>query len=262
MVVPLRVATLNICGLPTVLSGLPPLAVRAAEIGRRLEASDVDLLNVQELWGRRGLATLRRHLPSFEHVARHPAISGGPAGGVATFSRHPLGRAHYRSFAGTAPRTSTARFRAGRALNARRQGTLAVTMGDTLVVNTHLTANKDGRWTTDNRYFHFHRDQLERLHAFVEEQPTALRTILTGDFNIASRSPLDPFVTEDGAWHDPFEHTDLTTFRAEFLPHGSTVHRIDYILLKGATALDAKPLFDDEVLSDRIGLTVGLELPV
>ncbi|EXG81839.1 endonuclease/exonuclease/phosphatase family protein [Cryptosporangium arvum] len=255
----LRIATLNVCGLPSWLSRLPPIEDRAAGIGRSLEASEVDVFTVQELWGRRSARALQRHLPSFRHVAWHAAASGGPAGGVATFSRRPLGPVRYRSFAGTAPRTSTPSFRAWRALNARRQGMLAVTLDDVLIVTTHLTANKDGDWSEGNRYYQFHRDQLAVLHAFVRERGPARQTVLTGDFNIASRSPLHRFVTEDGAWHDPFEHTDLTTFRAEYLPRGSTVHRIDYILLDGpAEAHDARALFADEVLSDHVGLTLAL----
>ena len=41
----LGVATLNVCGLPWSLSSLPPLAERAVEFGRRLDESDLDVIN-------------------------------------------------------------------------------------------------------------------------------------------------------------------------------------------------------------------------
>lgn len=247
---PMRVATLNLCGLPSFLSRLAPFPVRAAEIGRLIEESDVDVFNVQELWGQRAAHTLQRHLPSFRYSARK-------GGGLATFSRHPLGEGRYRSFAGTAPKTSTPAFRLWRAINARRQGILLTSLLDTgvTIANVHLTANKDGHWTEANRYFRFHRDQLDVVHEYVP----AGKTILTGDFNIASASPLYPYITDGGRWHDPFADSDLVTYRKEFLPPRATVYRIDYVLTHGLSAHDPAPMFADKTagmwLSDHIGLS-------
>ncbi len=46
----IRVATLNVCGLP---SSLPALRPRAAEFCRRLTEMDVDVVMFQEVWTRR-----------------------------------------------------------------------------------------------------------------------------------------------------------------------------------------------------------------
>ncbi|WP_170323506.1 endonuclease/exonuclease/phosphatase family protein [Cryptosporangium phraense] len=247
----LRVATLNVCGLPPLLSRLPPLDRRAAAFGRVVEDSDVDVFNVQEVWGRRALGALRRALPSFPHVAFVPTSGGGPSGGLVTFSRTPTGRPAFHSFRGTAPRTSTALFRARRALNARRQGILSVPLDGAHVVNTHLTSNRDGDWTTESRYYQFHCDQLDRLHSVIQGA-----SVVTGDFNIAADSPLYPRLVGD--WHDPFAESDPITYHPEFLPAGARGHRIDYVLTRGdATA--AEVLFAERLpsvgwASDHLGL--------
>ncbi|SHN46982.1 endonuclease/exonuclease/phosphatase family protein [Cryptosporangium aurantiacum] len=273
----LRLATLNVCGLPPVLSRLPPLEDRAAEIGKRIEASNLDVFNLQEVWGGRSLATLRNHLPSFPFVAWQRAVHGGPAGGLVTFSRHPLGEPRFRSFGGTAPRTSSIAFRAQRAINARRQGMLSVpiTGWGVVVGNVHLTANKDGDWSPGNRYFVFHRDQLVVLHEFMggARTPETELTVVSGDFNIASDSALYTLITDDGAWRDPFAGRDIATYHPAFLPAGATGHRIDYVLLSGDETrfpvLDSETLFAEQLTTaagtkiwatDHVGLTVRIAL--
>src|SRR2546430_7857087 len=141
-----RIATLNVCGLP---SSLDPMARRATEFCRYFEESDLDILNFQEVWGRRTLAVLRAHLPSFPYLAWRRGIAGQPAGGLATFSRLPLGAVSYRSFRGTWPAGGGVRFRARLAVNSLLQGVLTVELAGlgAVVANTHLTANKDGKWS-------------------------------------------------------------------------------------------------------------------
>ncbi|MFI5956298.1 endonuclease/exonuclease/phosphatase family protein [Cryptosporangium sp. NPDC051539] len=246
----LRVATLNVCGLPPLLSRMPPLARRAAAFGRVIEDTAVDVFNVQEAWGRRALGALRPALPSFPHVAFVPTRTGGPSGGLVTFSRHPLGPPVFRSFRGTAPRTGTAVFRARRALTASRQGMLTVPLDGHTIVNTHLTSNRDGDWSETSRYYRFHCDQLDLLHSVLE---TA--TIVSGDFNIAADSPLYPRLVGD--WHDPFAGSAAVTYHPEFLPPGARGHRIDYLLTRG-DATGPEVLFAGKLsglwASDHLGL--------
>jgi endonuclease/exonuclease/phosphatase family metal-dependent hydrolase len=82
----LRIATFNVAGLP---SALAPLRRRAPLFCQYLQ--DVDVLNLQEVWTARALATVRAHLPAFPHVA-------GRRGGLATLSRHPFAAMRYTSF--------------------------------------------------------------------------------------------------------------------------------------------------------------------
>ena len=146
----IRVMTFNVCGLP---SPLAPLAERAAEFCRRIDESDVDVVNLQEVWFRRILDVIRRRLPSYPFLARRRGLAGQPAGGLVTFSRLPLVAVSYTSFGGAVPRTGGPRFRAKRAVNSALQGVLTVELDGLGVVvgNTHLTANKDGDWSEANR---------------------------------------------------------------------------------------------------------------
>jgi hypothetical protein len=170
----IQVATLNVCGLPS--SALPPLPERAVEFCRHLDESDIDVVNLQEVWGRGKLELFRARLPSFPYVAWRRGMAGQPAGGLATFSRVPLGAVAYTSFRGAVPSTGGARFRAKRAVYSFLQGALTVELAGrgVVVANTHLTANKDGVWSSDNRYHVFQRRQLAILHAALTrpEPPT------------------------------------------------------------------------------------------
>jgi endonuclease/exonuclease/phosphatase family metal-dependent hydrolase len=253
----LRLATFNVCGLP---SALPPFARRAAGFCRRIEEADLDVVVFQEVWLGRSLATLRAHLPSFPYVGRRRGPAGQPAGGLATFSRLPIGNVRYRSFRGARPDAGSPRFRLMCAVNAALQGVLTVELAGrgTVVANTHLSANRDGDWSAANRHHTFQRAQLRMLHAAL---PAAGRhtVIVAGDFNIASAGALYPLVID--AWHDPFAATDPVTYHAEFLPPGAALHRIDYVLVRGdARVTDCGILIGDPGLSDHLALYADLAL--
>lgn len=266
----LTIATLNVNGLRRPRPPLLPLARRARALGERLDATPIDVLNLQEVYFYESVRLLRKHLPSFPYVAyrRGPV---GPCGALVTFSRHPLGRVRYRSFAGIVPNRGSLRFRFRRALLSAIQGLTTVDLRGlpVTVVNTHLTANHDGDWSRDNRFFDFQQAQLRRLNATLSRRRRPGLTVITGDFNIASDSDHYPMIVENGARHDPFAATSPVTFHAAFLPPGEPAHRIDYVLLAGtATVLDATTLFTEpetvdgepHYLSDHIGLSVRLKL--
>jgi hypothetical protein len=273
----LCVATLNVCGLPWSQSSLPPLAQRAVEFGRCLEESGLDVVNLQEVWGRRELAVIGAQLPSFPHVAWRRGVAGAPAGGLVTFSRRPVGAVSYTSFRGALPAAGGVGFRARSAVNSLLQGVLTVELVGlgTVVANTHLTANKDGDWSAGNRYHVLQRRQVGMVHAALgrARRPDTELMVLTGDFNIASSASLYPLIVDGGAWRDPFATIDPVTFHPEFLPAGCTGNRIDYALVLGEEArfpvlecglLFAEPLVradaDPMYLSDHVALTIRLGL--
>ena len=114
------------------------------------------------------------------------------------------------------------------------------------------------------------------LHAALRRARTAgtQLMIVTGDFNIASDGPLYPLIVEGGLWRDPFAATDPVTFHAEFLPPGSSEHRIDYLLVSGDAVrfpvIDTGLLFAEPLalpggrrmyLSDHVALTARIGLP-
>jgi exonuclease III len=203
-----RVLTLNVGALPWARA-LAPIDGRARELGRRIEDSDVDVACFQEVWTRAALTALRVALPSYRRLAYRPGPLG-PAGGLAVFSRSPAGAVRYRSFRGLIPPAGGTMFRLSRAVNSALQGVLVAAFPDlgVTVANTHLTANRDGDWSSRNRHYPLQRAQLARLCALVDHLgPTQ---ILVGDFNIASDGPLYPLVVRD--WLDPFAGSDPVTF--------------------------------------------------
>jgi endonuclease/exonuclease/phosphatase family metal-dependent hydrolase len=247
-----------------------PARERAVEFCRRLTDLDVDVLLLQEVWTRSLLRFIGARLPSLRYVASRPGLAGHPAGGLAVFARHPLGPPTFTAFTRARPNGGNPLFRGMSALSCRLQGVLTVRTADgtLLLGNTQLTANRDGDWSSANRHHHLHHQQLQVVHR-------ALRTagahavplsVLGGDFNIASTSPLYPLIVDHGAWQDPFAPTDQPTYRTEFLPAGRTAHRIDYLLTSGhpATSADltlAEPVrFDGgtSFLSDHLAPRIRL----
>ncbi len=277
----LHLMSLNVCGLPAKLA---PLAERAGHFGDHIERSDLDVVNFQEVLEPRTLKAIRGRLPSFPFVAWKRAVGGRPAGGLVTFSRRPIGAVSYQSFRGIRPTAGSLRFRARGTLNSRLRGVLTVELPEAgaVVVNTHLTANRDGDWSAQNRYHGLQRAQVRVVHAVRERARAAAPrlVVVSGDFNIASDGPLYPLITDGGAWLDPFAATDPVTFHQRFLPPGSPPHRIDYILVSpgtavpapavGSPAIDSAVLFDEPwarpdgrrlYLSDHMALTARIPLP-
>lgn len=247
------VVSLNACGSPFVR---PSFAVRAREFCRRLDELAVDVVNFQEVHTYRRLALLRAHLPSLPYVSYAPGVLRQPRGGVVTFSRRPVESSEFTSFART---MRYARFgTAVVGLRAYSKGVLISRLAGLPVpiANVHLSPNKDGDWSAQNRYTPLLRAQLAIVRREVGD------AIMTGDFNIASGSSLHSELVE--GWRDVFEDDSRPTFHPEFLPPGSASSRIDYVLLRGAAVDEAGLLFEDRVrtafLSDHVGLYVRVTL--
>jgi endonuclease/exonuclease/phosphatase (EEP) superfamily protein YafD len=270
------VVSLNVCGLP---SSLPAPKQRAAEFCRLIEESDADVVNLQEVWTRQLFEFIRARLPSFEFVGWRRGLAGQPAGGLVSFSRLPLGAVSFTSFGWIRPRAGTPVFRALKALNSRMQGVLTVEVAgrQALVGNVHLSANRDGDWSVNNRHHGFQRSQLTVLHDTLRRARTSGTEVLivSGDFNISSSSPMGPQIVEHGAWRDPFAEADLPTFHAELLPPGRPPHRIDYLLVSGDPrrhpVTEAVLLFGERVslpggrltfLSDHLSLMARIGTPI
>lgn len=263
------------CGIS---STLPPPKERAVEFCRRIEESGVDVVSFQEVWTAALFRTIRTHLPSYPFVARATGVAGQPAGGLASFSRLPLRSVSYESFRGSRPEESGPLFRGSRALWGRLQGVLTFELAGrrTLVGNVHLTANKDGDWSVDNRHHRFQRQQLAMFHQALQRarrDDTEL-VIAGGDLNIPDSSPLYPLVMDEGAWRDPFRAVGRPTFHTELLPPGASAHRVDYLLVAGDAerypVTEPHLLFTDPVqlggrkrsfLSDHVALTARIALP-
>ncbi|MFC0111791.1 endonuclease/exonuclease/phosphatase family protein [Kibdelosporangium aridum] len=233
-----------------------PARSRAVEFCRRLTDLDVDVLLLQEVWTRSLLRFIGACLPSLPHVAWRPGLAGQPAGGLAVFSRRTLCAPTYTAFTKTRPGNGNPVFRGKSAVSCRLQGVLTVRTADGELVlgNTQLTANRDGDWSQANRHHRIHRQQVRIVHDAMRTAGahTAPLSVLGGDFNIASTSPLYPLIVDNGAWHDPFALTDQPTYRAEYLPTGRTANRIDYLLVSGQPVTSA-----DLILAEPVHLDSG-----
>jgi len=256
-----RIVTLNVCyGVRT---RLRPAAVRVAGICRGIEALDVDVVNLQEVWTPGLLARIRDGLPSLPHVAWRRGIGGQPAGGLATLSRDPATDVRYRTLRRARVGAGGPVFRLLRAVEAGFHGVLLATLaGDppVLVGNVHLTANRDGDWSAGNRH---HRFQAAQLALLRDAMRSAGPAVLTGDFNVASDCPLYPSIVD--GWHDPFTATDPPTFHQAMLPPGRCAKRIDYILVRGVEQpVGTEVLFTGsaphDLLSDHAGLLARIAI--
>jgi endonuclease/exonuclease/phosphatase family metal-dependent hydrolase len=254
----LVVATLNTRGTPVRRSQLPD---RYGAIGAAFEASDVDIVNVQEVHSYYHLRLLRTAMPSYGEVSYRPALLG-PAGGVVTFVRRSVAaRGYHRLPIGAgreAPRWSRAK--------APFKGVLLTRLEQPRVwlANTHLLANYDGDWSDGSRFTPVHQGQLESLARVMQKLEDPI--ILCGDFNVARESsPFADFCRRTGLV-DAFAGQCPPTFHNEYLEAGKTSHCIDFVLLRAVETTSAEQIFTARVklrngpayISDHIGLRVAV----
>lgn len=272
----IRVASLNVCC--GVSNSLRPVRERAAGFCRRLEETDVDVVNLQEVWTPGLRRFLRDHLPSFPFVAHGTGLLGQPAGGLVSFSRTPLRSARYVPFRVALVRSGGLSFRRAPVLSSGLQGVLTFEVAGrrTVVGNVHLTANRDGDWSAGNRYEALQAAQLETVHRALRaaRRGDTELMIVGGDFNVPSGSALHEGIVDAGRWRDPFAAADLPTFHAALLPAGATAHRVDYLLVHGDpgrypvtgtellfTEPAAMPSGGTAYLSDHVAQTVTVAAP-
>lgn len=241
------VASLNTRGMPLAASQLP---ARYAAIAAAFEASEVEVVNFQEVLTYWHLRLLARGLPSFRASYRRSMV--GPAGGVVTFSRLPVESARYQRL--PAPRSTEFSLRCRGFL----KGALVLRIAGLSVVNAHLLANTDGDWSEANRFHAIHRSQLAALARLVESP-----CVVTGDFNIPRHKPLfQGFLAATGL-ADAFGGECPPTFQLAYLPAGMHSQCIDFILTIGLASESAEVLFENEVprlgyVSDHLGLQARL----
>jgi sphingomyelin phosphodiesterase 2 len=261
----LTVVSLNTWGVPGFGTRLGD---RYAAIGAGLDGGDADVACLQEVFSWWHLRLLAWRMGSFRHVGFRASLAG-PAGGLVTFSRLPLGGTVFRGF-GLPPRAPGiprgARFRAG------LKGALVTRLARPrlCVVNTHPVANWDGDWSPGNRFYPLHEAQLDILARVV--RGVLGPAVVCGDFNVDRDSSLFGGFMADTGLADAFEGECPATFRAEYLPAGETPHCIDFILTSdGVRAEDATVMFGEKepmsggpgYVSDHLGLRASLfvELP-
>jgi len=257
----LSVASLNTRGTPLFGS---QLAERYQAIGEFLEASDVDIVNFQEVLSYYHLRQLTKHLPSFRYTV-HRRSTVGPAGGLVTMSRRQTVGKVYQRFPMPPARLTASLPRLARFM-APLKGILMTRLEEPAVwvVNTHLLANFDGDWSAKNRYYALHQHQLATLARVLGS--IAGPFIVSGDFNVARDSSLFEDFTAESRLVDAFSGACPPTFHPEYLGPGESSHCIDFLMFSGEKiqAEQARLIFTDKVplasgpdfVSDHVGLAV------
>ncbi|TCN35103.1 endonuclease/exonuclease/phosphatase family metal-dependent hydrolase [Kribbella orskensis] len=242
----LVVASLNTRGTSIKSSRL---VERYRAIGAAFEASEVDVVNFQEVLTYYHLRHLTRAMPSFGTASYRQSVVG-PAGGVVTFSRRAVASTKYKRFPMLSAEQTAGVSQLAR-LKAPLKGALVSRLVEPQVsiVNTHLLANFDGDWSVTNRFYRMHRSQLAGLARVVGSAQAPI--IVSGDFNISRESTLYRAFLSETKLVDAFGGECAPTFHAEFLEQGRTPHCIDFVLLAG-------PI---EVVSAELNFTGKLAMP-
>jgi sphingomyelin phosphodiesterase 2 len=255
------VASLNTRGAP--LFGTRR-AARSAVIAAYLEASDIDVICLQEVHTYLHLRLLAAKMPSFAHVG-YAATPLGPAGGLVTLSRgRTPAKPDFRRFGAAGARGLPWRTRLlgnlkGSLVTRLRQPTMTI-------VNTHPSAVYDGDWSESGRFTPRQRSQYAALARLVAELPDDQPVAVCGDFNAPADSSVHRQLLAATGLRDAFDGRCPPTFRAEYLPPGELPHCIDFILVRGVLAKDTRTLLAEPVslpggsghVSDHIGLRASL----
>jgi endonuclease/exonuclease/phosphatase family metal-dependent hydrolase len=167
-------AAMRILTFNTLFKG--DVRARLGVLGGLLERADYDVVCLQEVMVRRSAGLLRRTAPSY----RHHVYAGAPLlrGGLVLLSRAPIvGQRFVRYPVAGRPR--------GEWL--MRKGFQVATIGDLVVVNTHLSANRDGDWSAGNHYTRVQRAELEFLAGRLERDRPV---VVVGDLNVPRGKPV------------------------------------------------------------------------
>ncbi|MBW6437255.1 endonuclease/exonuclease/phosphatase family protein [Actinoplanes hulinensis] len=226
---------------------------RLRVLGEILEESRYDVVCLQEV--------MYRHL-----IPRYPhRVSAGTVllkGGLVVLSRWPVTRSRFVRFPLTAP---------ARPEYLMRKGALVVTVdtddGEVVVINTHLSANRDDDWSAENRYTGIARTELGVLARQVAAVGPAAPVVVTGDLNVPRDSVvLREFLNGTGL-QDVLAGDTRPTYRPT--PGWPNPPAFDHILVRPPMTGSAHLVFQDEVtladgrrahLSDHYGVEADLIL--
>ncbi len=204
-----------------------------------LAPSNYDIVCLQEVMYRSNLRFF-----DYPHVFASGAVL--LKGGLAVLSRLPLRERRFHQFAFRPPR---------RPEWLMRKGFQVCTCDRLTVVNTHLSANRDDDWSSDNRYTAVAQAELAEISAVLARIDGPV--VVTGDFNLPRQSTaLSQFITSNGLT-DAMAGDPRPTYRPSLWPDAPA---LDHVLFRGLTAT-ADLMFQDVELSDHYGVAARLETP-
>ncbi|WP_406835283.1 endonuclease/exonuclease/phosphatase family protein [Streptomyces sp. AHU1] len=251
----LRLLTMN-----TLFTGDVPARLRA--LGAALDRSDHDIVCLQEVMFRRNARLIRRAAPAYRHFACSGTVL--LQGGLVLLSRWPISRWRFVRYPMTGPVRGEFLMRKGALL-----ASVTTPDGELVVVNTHLSANRDDDWSPTNRYMRIIDAELARLTGLIADIDPSLPVAVVGDLNIPRDSAaLTGFVAATGL-RDVLAGDTRPTYRPT--PRWPSPPALDHVLVRAAAgetlAGDADLVFQDEVtlgdgrqayLSDHYGVRARL----
>jgi endonuclease/exonuclease/phosphatase family metal-dependent hydrolase len=232
---------------------------RLRALGPILERSGYDVVCLQEVLHRGSVRLLRSGVG---HA--HRAVTGvaWPAGGLLLLSRWPIVRYRFARYAMTRPLRTELLMRKGAQL-----AVVATPAGPLVVVNTHLTANRDDDWSEGNRFTRIIRGELDHLARLVSGFEPSLPAVVVGDFNVPRDSAVFTGFAAAAGLVDVLAGDPATTFRPT--PRWPSPPALDQVLVRGSVTGRARLVLRDAVrvpdgrelyLSDHYGLAADLTL--
>jgi len=150
---------------------------RLRALGAVLDRSGYDVVCLQEVAFRSHAHFLRRAAPRYGHHGWSGAVL--LAGGLVLLSRRPIRTLRFSRYPRTAPARAEYLMRKG-----AQVAVVETAEGPLAVVNTHLSANRDGDWSAANRYTRVARAEVAHLAGELAGLDPALPVVVVGDFNL------------------------------------------------------------------------------
>lgn len=229
----LTIITMNCLGLPV---PMPGLRRRLRALGRALAASDCDIACLQEVGQWRHLPLLRATEDRWPFALAMP-YPYAPKGGLVMLSRLPLDATNYTPFRERGRMISlsaTERHQSKGML----QTHLRVGQQNVVVINTHLSANYNARWTYTNPYAKIERAQLREIVSAIASFPKETLVIVAGDFNVPRSSWLYNEFVQAANVYDPLGTSQTPTYRPLPGLPASALQALDHILIRRGTLDD------------------------
>ncbi|WIM98709.1 endonuclease/exonuclease/phosphatase family protein [Actinoplanes oblitus] len=224
---------------------------RLRALAEILRESDFDVVCLQEVMYRSHANLLRRGFA-------HSACAGSVVlkGGLVLLSRRPIKRWRFVRFPMTGP---------VRPEFLMRKGALVAEIDELVIVNTHLSANRDDDWSPDNRYALVERAELDVLARLLAGIDKDRPLVVTGDLNLPrDASALADFRTAAGL-ADAMAGDRRPTYRPT--PQWPHPPAFDHLLVRGGITAHADLVLCDEVtlpggrrvyLSDHYGVAADI----
>ncbi len=251
----LSIATFNVQGTPIFSADTYNRIRKIAEV---LNSTDVDIINLQEIFTYQHLVIFKKILKNF-HYCLFQGFIFGPKGGLVTFSKVSIEKQKYISYS-SVTLTKKLFLSKGILINKIKNSSI-------FIVNTHLTANRDNNWSKNNRFYLIHKNQITEFSNIINRIQDYDFVISGGDFNISKKCSLYRQLIAESKSQDLFKKYGFPTFHKEFMTEDENSHRIDYLLIKvnenkfsvvNKEHIFAKQLISEDnnrgFLSDHVGL--------